>query len=310
MTGGVATQVALFGDESAWRTEATDLLRGVAGGMLFGTPLLFTMEVWGIGAAATPAGIARSLGLSIVPVFLLVQTAGFRRQAPLHPLDAARETVEAIAVGIVTVTAVLVLLGQITLRTPAVDALGKIVFEGAPFALGAAVASHLFRQARDQGDQGDQADRGQPGATQGSARAVVADRHGWHGTAADLGSTIIGALFVSSNIAPTAEIPMLAAAASPLRLLAIVGVTLIVTYAIVFGAGFGDQQKRREQRGVLQHPLTETTTAYLVALVVAAAVLLFFGNLHVGDPWPQVLDHAVLLGLPAAVGGAAGRLAV
>ena len=302
MTDAVATQLPLFGDERTWRTEATDLVRGIAGGMLFGTPLLFTMEVWGIGATATPAGMVRSLALVIVPVFLLVKTAGFRRKAPLHTLDAARETVEAIAVGVVTVTAVLVLLGQITLRTPVVDALGKIVFEAAPFALGAAVAGHLFRQARDQGDEADDAD--------GAERGAVTDPHGWRGTAADIGSTVVGALFVSSNIAPTAEIPMLAAAASPLRLLVIVGVTLVVTYAIVFGAGFGDQQKRRQQRGVLQHPLTETVTAYLVALVVAAAVLLFFGNLHVGDPWPQVLDHAVLLGLPAAVGGAAGRLAV
>ena len=67
---------------------------------------------------------------------------------------------------------------------------------------------------------------------------------------------------------------------------------------------------RREQHGILQHPITETAVAYLIALVASAAMLVFFGNVQPGDPWALVLTHVVLLGLPAAIGGAAGRLAI
>ena len=47
-----------------------------------------------------------------------------------------------------------------------------------------------------------------------------------------------------------------------------------------------------------------------MAVLAAAGMLFFFGVLHADDPWPLVLNHVVVLGLPAAVGGAAGRLAI
>jgi len=179
--------------------------------------------------------------------------------------------------------------------SPLADALGKVVYEAAPFAIGAAVACHLLARSPDEvdGDAAGSDDRG-------SAR----------GTVADMGSSLIGAVFVALNIAPTEEIPRLAASSSPPMLLAIAAASLLISYAIVYEAGFGDQERRREQRGILQHPITETAVAYLVALLAAAGMLFFFGALQPGDPWPQVLDHVVLLGLPAAVGGAAGRLAI
>ena len=84
--------------------------------------------------------------------------------------------------------------------------------------------------------------------------------------------------------------------------------SLFISYGIVFEAGFGDQAKRRQQQGVLQHPVTETVAAYLVALACSAAMLLFFRNLQTGDPWPMLIEHTVLLGLPAAVLALAGAI--
>ncbi len=280
---------------SGWTTEAGDLIRGAAGGMLFGIPLLFTLEVWGIGSAATPAAMAVVLILTFVPVILLVHTAGFRSSTSMRLPEVLRESVEAVAVGIVAVTGVLILLGEITLRTPLPDALGKVVYETAPFAVGAAVACHLLSRSPDEAD-GDPTDRDERGSLRG--------------TVADLGSTVVGALFVGLNIAPTEEIPRLAAGSSPPALLAVMAASLLISYGIVFEAGFRNQERRRKQRGVLQHPATETAASYLTALIVSAAMLLFFGNLRFGDPWPLVIDRVVLLALPAAIGGAAGRLAI
>jgi putative integral membrane protein (TIGR02587 family) len=288
------------GDAPPRQTSTTgdalgDLVRAAAGGMLFGIPLLYTMEVWWIGSATTPAGMAAVFALTFVPVVLLIHTAGFRRSQEVRWADVLTGAVEAVAIGVVAVAIVLILLQEITPGTPLSEVLGKTVYEVTPFALGAAVARHIFSQSRDQDD-----DATPEGTTQG----------GLQGTVADLGATLIGAVFVGFNIAPTDEIPMLAAASSPASLLAVMAASLLISYAIVFQAGFGDQAKRRQQQGVLQHPFTETVAAYLVALACSAAMLVFFRNLQTSDPWPMLVEHTVLLGLPAAVGGSAGRLAV
>jgi len=265
------------------------------GGMLFGIPLLFTLEVWGIGAAATPLAMLCVVLATLALAALLVHTGGFRASIERTLLGVLREAIEAVAVGVVAAVGVLVLLHEITMASPLADALGKVVYEAAPFAIGAAVACHVFERSPDELD----------GDADGSD-----DRGDARGTIADVGSTLVGAVFVALNIAPTEEIPRLAASSSPPMLLAIAAASLLVSYAIIFEAGFGDQERRRKQRGLLQHPITETAVAYLVALLAAAGMLFFFGVLEVGDPWPLVLDHVVLLGLPAAVGGAAGRLAI
>ncbi|CAN5715552.1 TIGR02587 family membrane protein [soil metagenome] len=280
--------------DTSWRSETNDLLRAAAGGMLFGMPLLFTLEVWGIGSATTAGAMAIVMLLMFATVTLLVLTGGFRRSVPMGLDSVVQESAEAVAVGVVVVAGVLCLIGEITVATPLADAMGKIVYEAAPFAIGAAVASHVLERSPDATDDDDPSE----------------SRARFRGTLADLGSTLIGALFIGFNLAPTEEIPRLAAASSPATLLAIMGVSLLVTYGIVFEAGFGDQASRRQQRGVLQHPVTETAAAYVVSLIAAAAMLLFFRNLLPGDPWPLVLDHVVLLGLPTAIGGAAGRLAI
>ena len=275
-----------------WRDEVDDAVRGVSGGLLFGIPLLFTMEVWWIGSAARPFGVAAVLVVTFVAVVVLTKAAGFRRAADVRWSDVLVDSVEAVALGLVCVSAVLLLVREITPATPLGEAVGKVVYAAAPFSLGVAVARHVLREGRDDDDDDD----------------TGADGHA-HPTFADLGATVVGALFVGFNIAPTEEVPMLTAALEPPALLAMMAASLLVSYAIVYEAGFGDQHKRRQQQGILQHPLTETAVAYLVALGTATLMLFFFGNLA-GDPAPWALSQVVVLGLPAAVGGAAGRIAI
>jgi putative integral membrane protein (TIGR02587 family) len=274
--------------------EVNDALRGLAGGMLFGIPLLYTMEVWWIGSHAEPVQMLAVLMLSFVPVYLLNRTGGFRRTSRISGIDAAKDSVEALALGIVAAAVVLVLLREITFASSLSAALGKIVYEAVPFSLGVALAGQFLRGARDEGDEREH------GRGEGAVDPTVAD----------LGATAVGALFVSLSIAPTDEVPMIAAAMEPLWLVLVVAASLLVTYGIVFQAGFGDAEKRRRQQGALQRPVTETIASYLVALVVAAVLLWFFGHLDLASGGRFALARVVVLGLPAAVGGAAGRLAV
>lgn len=284
-------------ERGPWVTEAVDLVRAVSGGLLFGIPLLYTMEVWWIGTATEPSRMVAVLLVTFLVVFLLNRTSGFRSTRDVRAVDATLDAVEAVALGLVSVAAVLVLLQEITLDTPLGEALGKVVYEAMPFGIGIALAHHFLRRGRSEGDdESGQAKQGE----EGELRA----------TAADVGATVIGAVFVAFNIAPTDEVPMLAAALGPPHLLAVVAVSLVVSFCIVFVAGFSNEEQRHEQQGILQHPVTETVACYLIALVCAAAMLWFFQRLDAASPWQESLSHVLVLGLPASVGGAAGRLAV
>ena len=58
---------------------------------------------------------------------------------------------------------------------------------------------------------------------------------------ADVGATVTGAVFVALAIAPTDEVRMLASAMNARWVLTLVGVSLLVSYAIVFEAGFTNE---------------------------------------------------------------------
>jgi putative integral membrane protein (TIGR02587 family) len=288
-------------DRGPWHREAVDLVRAVSGGMLFGIPLLYTMEVWWIGSETQPARMAGVLLLTFVPVFLLTRTAGFRSVKDIRWRDAAMDSVETVAIALLSVAVLLVLLREVTASTPLEEALGKIVYEATPFAIGSAIAQHVLRRGRAQGDDAD-------GSSSSSSSSSKGDDD-LHATVKDMGATVIGSIFVAFNVAPTDEVPMLAAAMPPAWLLAVMAASLVISYCIVFVAGFSDQEHRRSQQGVLQHPVTETVVSYLISLGTAAVMLWFFQRVSGQDPYDLTLAYVVVLGLPAAVGAAAGRLA-
>ncbi|KAB8331973.1 TIGR02587 family membrane protein [Scytonema tolypothrichoides VB-61278] len=289
--------------KNVWINEINDIIRGVCGGFLFGIPLLYTMEVWWIGSLAKPSMIMLAIALMFLVVFLLNRTEGFRkskRNSP--PYGSLTDTVEAIAIGLVCSGLMLMLLQELTPETPLTEALGKIVFESVPFTLGVALANQLLGDTR-------YAD-GQEGTGRQTSDESRRKPDELHATFADIGATLIGATVIAFNIAPTDEIPMLAAAVSPPWLLAILASSLLISYGIVFEAGFSDQHKRRQQQGIFQRPLSETMVAYFVSLLAAVFMLWFFQKLSFSDPWTTWLEYALLLGLPATIGGAAGRLAI
>lgn len=275
-----------------------DIVRGLSGGFLFAMPLLYTMEVWWIGTYLKPGLMLLILGLTFGLVFLLNQTAGFRRVQPTRLIDGLVDTVEAMGIAVVCATLILLLLRRITFETSLNESLGKIVLETLPVALGVAISNQYLSSSR-QDDPGKQSDP-----------KIFEQKQALNATIADFGATLIGAGFIAFSIAPTEEIPMLVAAMSHPRLLMIMAVSLLLSYSIVFTSGFSDQQKRAEQQGLFQQPLSETIMAYLVSLFAAALMLWLFHQVSFADPWYLWLSYSIVLGLPAAIGGAAGRLAV
>lgn len=313
---------AIFPSRWEWQDELEDLIRGASGGFLFGTPLLYTMEVWWIGSYTEPPLMLVILSVTFAIVFLLNRTDGFRQISPDRPITAVMDSIEALAIGTVCTACILILLREITATTPLDEAVGKIVLEGMPFSIGVALARSILQGERNESEknansqthsQTNLPSNSQQYATSaaepdGTNRPLTPPS--FNTTLADIGATLIGTVFIAFNIAPTDEVPMLVAAASPPWLIAIIFASLIISYSIVFLAGFTTQKKRIQQQGIFQHPLTETVVCYLISLVAAALMLWFFHRLSLADPWTSWLKHVVILGLPATIGGAAGRLAV
>lgn len=294
-----------------WNQEVADLVRGASGGFLFGIPLLYTMEVWWIGSYTEPPLMLLILAITFIMVFLLNRTDGFRQLHPDQPLQAAMDSVEAMAIGTVSVTLILILLQEITSQTPLNEALGKIVLEGMPFSIGVALARSIMQGNRiDSGSEASDQSLFDQSSQQAETSRPSAKPDQYNATLADLGATLVGTIFIAFNIAPTDEVAMLSAATSPPWLLAILFTSLVVSYGIVFAAGFTTQSQRLEQLGLFQHPIAETVITYLLSLLAAALMLWLFHRLSFADPWTIWFKQSLILGLPATIGGAAGRLAV
>lgn len=277
------------------RAELQDAVRGFAGGMLFGIPLLYTMEVWWVGGHTTPTQMLLVLLTSFGVTFLLNVTGGFKGRGEAGMAAVLHGSVEAVAIGLASSAVLLTILQEIGPGVALRVTLGKVIYEAMPFAIGVSLARHFLR-----GDRVDPDEELSDGAQDSKVNATLVD----------LGAAAVGAVFVALNIAPTEEVPMLTAAMAPLWLMALVPVSLGVTYLIVFAADFGNREGRSKQQGILQRPWAETMAAYLVSLLMAGLLLFLFQQFDTGDSWTNVLSQTVVLGLPAAVGGAAGRLAV
>lgn len=280
-----------------WGEELTALTRAATGGFLLGIPLLYTMEVWWAGQRTSPLRTALVLAVAFVVLVVLHHTAGFRRTPDTHLIDAVGDAAVSLALGVVLVTVVLVLLREIDTATPLLIAANKTAYQAIPFALGAGVARYVLTGSREGGSDGGEDDDG-PNDGGGELSASIAD----------VGASAIGAVLVGMAIAPTDEIPMIDAAIEGPWLLALIAASMAISYGIVFVAGFSGQEGRRAQHGWFQHPVTETVMCYIVSLVCALALLWTFRRL--GGTAHQAFTHTIVLGLPASIGAAAGRLAV
>ncbi len=283
---------------AGWARETDDLLRGLTGGFLVGVPLLYTMETWWLGQTVSMRWALAFLLVAYALNVGFVFFTGFRRrEAGSHrPFG---DALEATALAVVTSGAILALLHQLHPGVPLDVAVGRIAVDTLPVSLGIAIANHILapRASRITPAEGEK----------GVEDEAVS---GWQAVALDLGAAFGGALFLCLNIAPTEEVPMLATEVPTLYLPVLIGASLLVTYAIVFAAGFGGEERRLATVGPFQRPITETVAAYAVALLTCAGVLGLFGQIE-PDTDPYVAYAQVLiLGLPAAIGGAAGRLAV
>ncbi|HVF88734.1 MAG TPA: TIGR02587 family membrane protein [Blastocatellia bacterium] len=287
---------------SDWHRELNDLMRAVAGAFLFGAPFLYTMEVWWKGNFTSPPRMLFALAAAYVSLVALNLNGGFRTRQPRAWNRILGDSAEGLAVALASAAFSLVLIGIIRFNEGLEVIMGRIVMEAVPFSIGVGIASNFLKKQDEEGGGGSD---GLP-----EERAQDWSSDAWRGTLADAGSTVLGATIICSSIAPTDEIPMIAAGLSSPWLLVMIGASLLLSYIIVFEADLGSQSRRMTQTGIFQSPISETLASYLLSLLVAFLTMWLFQLVRVDDPLSQWVNYTIVLGLPATIGGAAGRVAL
>ncbi|MGH2794453.1 MAG: DUF2391 family protein [Actinomycetota bacterium] len=258
-----------------------DLMRGVAGGVLLGVPLVYTQEVWDHGATLDPLVILALVAIAFGAGTALSYYVGFRPGRTHHPFE---EAVVGAGISLILSFLLLLMLDRIRFGMPVENLLGIVALTSVPITIGFAIGNALAPQ---EGGKGAKSMRGGQG---------------------DLLAAAAGAIVLALNIAPTEEPVRLAQELGWLRLSLIVGASLLLPYLIVFEAEFGGRHDRRAHDGAHQYPSTETFLAYLVAFVLSAAMLWAFGRLDSIDG--PALAAVATLAFPASLGAALGRMLV
>lgn len=279
-----------------WRQEMSDLLRGLAGGFIFSSPLIYTMEVWWKGDYASPLQMGGGLVIMFASLCLLNIAGGFREEKQGSTLRVAADSAKGVVLALAGAAATLFFIGMLKPGHGLRPLFGRIIMEAIPFAVGIGISDFILKPSEEGGE----------GRVSGNGdKAQVKSA-----TVADAGATILGAVLISSSIAPTEEVPLIAAGLGWKGLLLLVAASLVISYVIVFEAEFISQEVRHRQQGMFQRPFAETAFSYLLSLCVAAAMLWLFQNVAMDDPFEKWVEYSIVLGFPAAVGGAAGRLAI
>jgi putative integral membrane protein (TIGR02587 family) len=283
-----------------WSDEIDDAARGLASGFLIGIPVVFTVDSWWLGDQNEPLDSLTLLAASYVLTLAAVYWIGFRRGLR-RGWQYFGDAVEALALAVLALIAVFWTLGQIGDGQAPSIAVGRIAVVIAPVSLGVAVANHLL--ARD-------ASRVDP--DQGDASAMRAVRHGgrWRSTLFELAASVAGALFICLAIVPLDDLAAISTEVPFRNLPLVILLSLLVTYSVVFAAGFAGEAQRHRTPGPLQTPFAETVTAYVAALLVCLTVLWLFGRIDGEMAAVEVYTKTVLLAFPASMAAAAGRLAV
>lgn len=264
--------------------------RGIAGGLLFSFPLLYTMEVWWTGFIAPPY----SLLILVVITFLLL--LGYNRYAGLRPDATWREiiadAIEEMGVGLIIAFAVLLILGRISPGNMSIDEImGKVVIEAMAVAIGVSIGTAQLGAGKGGGKEKKDGDE----ETRDSKLSIVV-------------LAMCGSLVVGGNVAPTQEVLVIAVEANPIHILAMSLASIFICILIVFFSDFKGSPKKKPDN-FIYNMIFDTCICYITALAVSSFVLWFFGRFENLGFW-NCFTQVIVLGVLSSLGASAGRLLI
>jgi len=279
--------------------------RGVAGGLLFSLPLLYTMEMWEMGLVAEPTRLLVGLGVGFLLLLGYNRYAGLRCDASFT--EVVIDSIEELGLGLVLAAAILWLLGSIDGDTRMPEIVGKVVIEGLVVAIGVSVGTaQLGGESPGVVGDGNDNDDDKNKYVERRPMSLSETLHGPSWFAAQLTLATCGAVLIAANVAPTEEIQDIARGISEVQQIGLTVLTLAIGALVLYSSDF---------RGSRDHVLFDgradvalgILTTYLVSMFAAAALLWFFGRFD-DNGLAFCLAETIVLGLPTAIGASAGRL--
>jgi putative integral membrane protein (TIGR02587 family) len=267
----------------AERGYAISLARAFGGALLFSLPMLMTMEMWDLSVHMNRLRLALLLVLMLPLLVGLAFYSGFESSTSI--LDAVLDAFVAIAVAAVLAATVLVIFGALSTTDTPREWIGRIALQSITGSIGALLAQSQFgKRSKDQNE-----DRRQGGDF------------------AEYFFMAAGALFLSTNVAPTEEVELIAHMMTPWHALALLVLSIVLMHAFVYAVDFSGEHVRAEHISPTSEFVRFTVVGYVLAITISAFMCWCFGRFD-GVSAAEMLRVAIVLGFPAAIGAAAARL--
>lgn len=258
--------------------------RGIGGGFLFSLPLFLTMEMWGTAVVVGPG----RLFVAVIATFALLcgynLYAGLRHDSTLA--EVCIDSVEELGIGLILSAGLLYLLGRLDPAAPFSEHLGLIVLEGMFAAVGVSVGTAQLSSGDDENS----------GGPQGRQLTL----------SSDIVLALCGSVLIAANVAPTEEVLLLASEMPALGLLAMMAISLTIAALLLFFSDFRGSSRSAGNGGAFG-VVHGSAVTYVAALFASAVLLWFFGRFAQQGVSINAAQ-CVVLGFPATLGAAAGRL--
>lgn len=271
--------------------------RALGGALLFGMPMLMTMELWELGATLDRFRLALLVALAVPLLVGVSHRVGF--EPTFGWREDLRDAAIALGVGLLSGTAVLSALAVLGPGMSAREMIGAVAIQAVPAAFGAILGRSQFGGAGDD-EEPDGAD-GDDSDDDGAAEPAAFD--GYPGT---LFMMIVGALYFSLNIAPTEEMVLISFKMTPWHGVVLILASLALMHGFVYGLGFHGGAGPEEGAGWSSF-LRVTLVGYVLCLSISLFCLWIFGSLR-GMGSEAVTMGVIVLAFPAALGAATARL--
>lgn len=257
--------------------------RAFAGALIFSAPILMTMEMWDLGPGIDPLRLALLLILMVPVLVMLHRFGGFRKAASLN--DRIADAFVAIIVAAIAATAVLWTFGVISFDMPLREIVGVVALQTVPGSLGASLARAQLA-AHNPLDESDTPEPGYFG---------------------ELFLMLVGALFLSVNIAPTEEVILIAYKMDAWQEIVLIVATLAVMHGFVYEFEFRGAHSPEPGAGFVSVFFRYAVVGYVLVMAVNLYILWTFGR-TAGMASTEILSSVVVLSFPGALGAAVARL--
>lgn len=278
------------GEDDEVRQFLIGLARGTAGALLFALPMLMTMEMWFLGLYVNSWRLLLLCILNLPLLLLLARRIGFENINSWS--QALRDAITAYGLGIAVSAGVLLLFGVLNDQLTASNIVAKVALQSVPASIGALLGRSQLGQHSDAEDEEDEEEGEYSGET---------------GYLHELFMMVVGALFLNLNVAPTEEMILIAYKVTPYHVLALCLLSIAIMHGFVYALHFKGSHQLHEGQQWWQSFIRFTLPGYVIAIAISIYTLWTFERLD-HTSLSQIMNAAVILGVPASIGAASARL--